>query len=224
MRLKKIVIVVQLFLLMLLESGLLAGCSSGPRLDAIGLEENETQETESGMTGGGAGGAENPGGETEAPETEARIAVYVCGAVNSPGVYELEASARVFQAVEAAGGFRDDADQEWVNQAQFLQDGGKIRIYTRQETEQMRQAGMEEGSLLPQDQAGEAQTEGQGLVNLNTATKEELMTLPGIGEAKAEAVIAYRQEQGGFSSIEDIMNISGIKEAVFSKIKDRITV
>ncbi len=203
---------------------MLGGCSSGPRLDAIGLEALETQETESRMSGGEAGGNEVPASETAAPETEARIAVYVCGAVNSPGVYELEASARVFQAVEAAGGFREDADQEWVNQAQFLQDGGKIRIYTRQETEQMRQAGMEEGSLLAEDQTGEAQTEGQGLVNLNTATKEELMTLPGIGEAKAEAVIAYRQEQGGFSAIEDIMNISGIKEAVFSKIKDRITV
>lgn len=203
---------------------MLGGCSSGPRLDAIGLEALETQETESRMSGGEAGGNEVPASETAAPETEARIAVYVCGAVNSPGVYELEASARVFQAVEAAGGFREDADQEWVNQAQFLQDGGKIRIYTRQETEQMRQAGMEAGSLLAEDQTGEAGTEGQGLVNLNTATKEELMTLPGIGEAKAEAVIAYRQEQGGFSAIEDIMNISGIKEAVFSKIKDRITV
>lgn len=224
MRWKKIVIVVQLFLLMFFQSGMLGGCSSGPRLDAIGLETLETQESESGMSGGEAGGNEVSASETAAPETEARIAVYVCGAVNSPGVYELEASARVFQAVEAAGGFREDADQEWVNQAQFLQDGGKIRIYTRQETEQMRQAGMEEGSLLAEDQTGEVGTEGQGLVNLNTATKEELMTLPGIGEAKAEAVIAYRQEQGGFSAIEDIMNISGIKEAVFSKIKDRITV
>ena len=157
-------------------------------------------------------------------ETEPSIAVYVCGAVNCPGVYELSASARVYQAVEAAGGFRDDADQEWVNQAQFLQDGGKIRIYTRLETDQMRQEGLEEGSVLPEGQDAQTEQAGESPVNLNTATREELMTLPGIGEAKADAVIAYREENGGFSSPEEIMNISGIKEAVFSQIKDRITV
>ena len=150
--------------------------------------------------------------------------MYVCGAVNCPGVYELSASARVYQAVEAAGGFRDDADQEWVNQAQFLQDGGKIRIYTRLETDQMRQEGLEEGSVLPEGQDAQTEQAGESPVNLNTATREELMTLPGIGEAKADAVIAYREENGGFSSPEEIMNISGIKEAVFSQIKDRITV
>ena len=131
-------------------------------------------------------------------ETEPSIAVYVCGAVNCPGVYELSASARVYQAVEAAGGFRDDADQEWVNQAQFLQDGGKIRIYTRLETDQMRQEGLEEGSVLPEGQDAQTEQAGESPVNLNTATREELMTLPGIGEAKADAVIAYREENGGF--------------------------
>lgn len=200
-------------LLLALIAALPAGCSSGPQLTVMEMED--TSET---------------GGQPETVQTEPRIetepsiAVYVCGAVNCPGVYELSASARVYQAVEAAGGFRDDADQEWVNQAQFLQDGGKIRIYTRQETDQMRQEGLEEGAELPDGQTAEAQQAGDGLVNLNTATREELMTLPGIGEAKADAVIAYREENGGFSSPEEIMNISGIKEAVFSQIKDRITV
>lgn len=224
MRLRKNVMAAKLFLLMLLQAGFLAGCSSRPELAVVGIEE-ESRGSGEDATGGLDLAAETAGGRTETvAQTEAVIAVYVCGAVNCPGVYELKESARVYQAVEAAGGFRADADQEWVNQAQFLQDGGKIRIYTRQETDEMRQEGLEEGSIPQEDGPGETGEAETGLVNLNTATLEELMTLPGIGEAKAQAVIAYREEQGGFSSIEDIMQISGIKEAVFSKIKDRITV
>lgn len=200
-------------LLLAVMAALSAGCSSGPQLTVMEMEE--ASET----------GEQSETVQTEPRiETEPSIAVYVCGAVNCPGVYELSASARVYQAVEAAGGFRDDADQEWVNQAQFLQDGGKIRIYTRLETDQMRQEGLEEGSVLPEGQDAQTEQAGESPVNLNTATREELMTLPGIGEAKADAVIAYREENGGFSSPEEIMNISGIKEAVFSQIKDRITV
>lgn len=200
-------------LLLAVMATLPAGCSSGPQLTVMEMEE--ASET----------GEQSETVQTEPRiETEHSIAVYVCGAVNCPGVYELSASARVYQAVEAAGGFRDDADQEWVNQAQFLQDGGKIRIYTRLETDQMRQEGLEEGSVLPEGQDAQTEQAGESSVNLNTATREELMTLPGIGEAKADAVIAYREENGGFSSPEEIMNISGIKEAVFSQIKDRITV
>lgn len=200
-------------LLLAVMAALPAGCSSGPQLTVMEMEE--ASET----------GEQSETVQTEPRiETEPSIAVYVCGAVNCPGVYELSASARVYQAVEAAGGFRDDADQEWVNQAQFLQDGGKIRIYTRLETDQMRQEGLEEGSMLPEGQDAQTEQAGESSVNLNTATREELMTLPGIGEAKADAVIAYREENGGFSSPEEIMNISGIKEAVFSQIKDRITV
>ena len=200
-------------LLLAVMAALPAGCSSGPQLTVMEMEE--ASET----------GEQSETVQTEPRiETEPSIAVYVCGAVNCPGVYELSASARVYQAVEAAGGFRDDADQEWVNQAQFLQDGGKIRIYTRLETDQMRQEGLEEGSVLPEGQDAQTEQAGESPVNLNTATREELMTLPGIGEAKADAVIAYREENGGFSSPEEIMNISGINEAVFSQIKDRITV
>lgn len=200
-------------LLLAVMAALPAGCSSGPQLTVMEMEE--ASET----------GEQSETVQTEPRiETEPSIAVYVCGAVNCPGVYELSVSARVYQAVEAAGGFRDDADQEWVNQAQFLQDGGKIRIYTRLETDQMRQEGLEEGSVLPEGQDAQTEQAGESPVNLNTATREELMTLPGIGEAKADAVIAYREENDGFSSPEEIMNISGIKEAVFSQIKDRITV
>ncbi len=141
------------------------------------------------------------------------ICVHVCGAVNNPGVYELKQGSRVFEAVELAGGFAEDASQDFVNMAQELSDALRLYIPTVQEA-----------------QAWEGQNEvsdgkdADGLININTADKEQLCTLPGIGEAKAEAVIAYRQLNGKFESKEQIMEIDGIKEAMFSKIKDKICV
>ncbi len=142
-----------------------------------------------------------------------RIFVYICGAVVRPGVYELPAGSRIVQVIEAAGGLTEDADSLLVNQAKIVEDGEQIRIFTKEEAEEVEiQMNTETG------------TTADGKVNINTATAEVLMTLSGIGEAKAEAIIQYREEHGDFTVIEDIMNIPGIKEAVFSKIRDRITV
>ncbi len=153
--------------------------------------------------------------------------VYVCGAVKNAAVYPITDGMRVCDAIALAGGFASDADREWLNQAESIYDGQKIYVYTLEETGQLREsgAGIEgEGPL-----AGSADTPGaagstDGKVNLNTASREELMSLPGIGEAKADAILAYRSEYGPFSSIEEIQNISGIKSGVFSKIQDLITV
>ena len=134
------------------------------------------------------------------------IYVYICGEVATPGVYELSENSRIYEAVDAAGGFTENAARESVNLASKVSDGMQITIYNK-----------EEAASLP---AGGS----SGLVNLNTATKEELMTLKGIGESKAEDIIRYREKSGGFKKIEDIMKISGIKEAGFQKIKDNITV
>lgn len=144
-------------------------------------------------------------------ETTDIATVYVCGAVQHPGVYELSGDGRICDAVEAAGGFAEDADTCAVNLAEMLTDGSQIYIPK-----------VEESAGLPQSKAagGEAST----LINLNTATKEQLMELPGIGAAKAEAILSYRESVGKFSCIEEIMNVSGIKEASFSKIRMLITV
>lgn len=145
----------------------------------------------------------------EEAETEAVCYVHVCGEVESPGVYGLPEDSRIYEAIEAAGGFTDEAAEETLNLAAKISDGMQILVYSRSEAE-----------TLPEvSGAGEA-----GLVNLNTASKEELMTLKGIGESRAEDIIRYREEAGGFSAIEDIMKVPGIKEAGFQKIKDRITV
>lgn len=145
------------------------------------------------------------------------IYVDVTGAVNRPGVVTLPFGARVYEAVAKAGGFSEEAAAELVNQAAVLSDGQQVRVYTRDEAEDMTVTLPDAGNGPAA--AGEAV---QGKVNINEAAAEELMTLPGIGESKAADIIRYREENGGFDRIEDIMNISGIKEAVFGKIKDKI--
>lgn len=172
---------------------------------------------ETALSGGGeAVRAESEGlPVTEAPE--APVCVYVCGAVKNPGIYELPQGARIFEAIQKAGGFSPEADQEWLNQAEQVRDGQRLRVYTAEET-----AGLEEDGVFLDNR--ETWKEGPQKINLNTASKDELMTLSGIGEAKAEAILAYRREHGAFASIEEIQNIPGIKSAVFSKIKDQIVV
>ena len=143
--------------------------------------------------------------QSEEPEAPApQVSVYVCGAVKKPGVYALDANLRVADAVDAAGGMRKDADTEYVNLAQRLSDGIKIRIPTKEET-------MSEGADTKQ-------------VNINTADEAALCTLTGIGSAKAREIIEYREKNGPFSCIEDIMKVPGIKEAGFEKIKEQITI
>lgn len=139
------------------------------------------------------------------------IYVHVCGAVEKPDVYELPADSRVYEAVKAAGGFTEDADENYVNQAQTLSDGMKLVIPTREQTEAFISAGADNSV-------------SDGRININTASEAELCNIPGIGAARAAAIIAYRQEKGGFSSIEDIMNVSGIKEATYEKIKNSIKI
>lgn len=156
---------------------------------------------------------------TAAGETDARIYVDVAGAVRNPGVVKLTQGARVYEAIELAGGFTEDAAVSAVNQASVLQDGQQLYICTSEEqkTKQL-------SSADPVESSGEDRPADTGKVDINQASEEELMTLPGIGASKAADIVRYREEQGRFEQIEDIMNISGIKEAVFGKIKDKITV
>ncbi|MDO4340521.1 MAG: helix-hairpin-helix domain-containing protein [Eubacteriales bacterium] len=183
---------------------------------AASSAEGETQEP----AGASAEGETQNSAATSA-ETEAEIYVDVCGAVAEPGVYSLKPGSRVFQAIELAGGLLPEAAAEYVNRAKGLTDGEQVYIPTREEAET--------GDLLitapqPEKQEAASASETGGKVNLNTADAEELMTLKGIGATRADAILAYRAEHGGFSSIEEIMNVQGIKEGTFEKIKDNIAV
>lgn len=158
--------------------------------------------------------------------------VHICGEVKKPGVYRMEAGDRIYQAVEMAGGFTKEAAIDYVNQAEKVQDGLKIRIPSVNETEKnagqqavLEEAGTGKGLEYAKDKAKEAGSEkAAGLVNINTADEAELCTLKGIGKSRAQAIIAYRTEQGSFSRKEDIMKVNGIKESSYEKIKDNIIV
>lgn len=139
--------------------------------------------------------------------------VHVCGAVRNPGVYPMPEGSRVYEAVEAAGGFLEDADENYRNQAEKLQDGMKLYIPTKDE--------VQNGVVITGEQE---ETNGSGLVNINTASEEVLCTLPGIGTSKAKSIIAYREEHGKYGRTEDLMNVPGIKDGLFQKVKDSITV
>ncbi|MBQ7429976.1 MAG: helix-hairpin-helix domain-containing protein [Butyrivibrio sp.] len=156
------------------------------------------------------------------------VYVHVCGAVANEGVYELQAGSRVIDAVNAAGGFDPEADTEYVNQATEVSDGLKVRIPYKRETESLGASatGIETMSqdISPVDGVLSQDHKKSGLLDINTATSEELCELPGIGEGYAQRIISYRQEEGSFKTIEDIMKVKGIKDKLFSQIKDLITV
>lgn len=182
-------------------SVLLSGCGKSKDMDfqEISLEELDEEGT--------SGEKEVLSDGTE--ETPEKIYVHICGEVKKPGVYELNDGSRIFEAIEAAGGMTKAAAGDSVNQAEALSDGQQLYIPSSAE---IQKENLETAEI------------SDGKVNLNKASKEELMTLSGIGEAKAEAIIRYREENGSFRTIEDIMEIEGIKEGVFRKIEDQITV
>lgn len=157
--------------------------------------------------------------QTVEEKSEDLIYVYVCGQVRSPGVYSMAAGSRLFQAVDMAGGILSEGDLTRINLAATLEDGQKVYIPSREEAEPM-----PETEKTPASSDDRAYGISNGRVNINRASKEALMTLPGIGETKADAILAYRQAEGAFESTEDLMQVPGIKEGVFSKIKDRISI
>ncbi len=189
-----------------------SGTAGGPGSESAGA----------GMTPSGTGGAED-GLESTGQAGMSTLFVHICGEVVKPGVYELPEGSRIFDAVEAAGGFTQDASESYVNLAQVLEDGWKVEIPGAGAVCNAGPGNMAGITGNTADMGGNAGA-GDGLVDINTATKQELCTLPGVGESRAESIISYRERNGGFERIEDIMKVEGIKEGMFSKMKDKICV
>ena len=147
--------------------------------------------------------------KTEGSEKgESKVTVDVKGAVANPGVYTLKASARVTDAIKAAGGMTEDADAKSVNLAASLSDEEVVYVATKDE------------NLSVLGQSGTK----DGKINLNTATSEELQTISGIGAKRAEDIIAYRESHGGFQSVDDLKNVSGIGDKTLDKIRESLYV
>lgn len=202
-----------------------------------GSGEEESGSLGSGEEGRSASDADAQWEAGSGSDAEMLIYVQVSGAVVRPGVYALPAGARIFQAIELAGGLTGEAESSSLNQAGFLADGQMVYVMDKEEAAAWAagaSAGDGSGAVpgmpggdVSEGQSGRARSDGgaeDGKVNLNTATESDLMALPGIGAAKAKSILAWREENGGFSQIEDLMKIQGIKEGVFSKIKDSVKV
>ena len=190
---------IRVFLVIIFCISMLCGCGSRNTvyLEKIQTETSEVPQTE----------------EKDSTKETGSCFVYVCGAVVNPGVYELPENSRVYEAVAMAGGMTEDAGAEAVNQAEIVTDGQMLRIPT-----------IAEVLAAQEDASCDSGATDDGLLNINQAEVADFMTLPGIGQSKAEALVKYREEHGKFSSIEEIMNVDGIKEGVFNKIKDSIKV
>lgn len=156
------------------------------------------------------------------------IYVHLCGAVKEPGLYEVQSGSRLYEVLKRAGGLTEEACDTFLNQAQVLADGSQIYVPTKEEVAKGTVENNENSQIgnnsSGENSSGDEKDSSLNKVNINTADVDELMTLSGIGESKAKAIVEYRDSNGGFKSIEELMNISGIKEGVFQKIKDSITV
>lgn len=202
------------FLLVALVLSCCTGCGkddSSQELQSLTVEasaEESKEETE-----------DSEGDSSQKDSRDEPIYVFVCGAVQAPGVYALEQGARVYEALILAGGMISEGAAEYVNQAQPLVDGEQIYIPTKEEVQQGT-AGEKKDLFIKTEE----DTENDSKVNINTATEEGLKSIPGIGDTRAKSIIQYREENGGFQTIEDLMNVPGIKKGVFEKLKDSITV
>ena len=223
-------------------------------IDEDGLKENQQQISDgNGMT------------LIEEQVEASEIAVHICGAVKQPGVYYLKENQRLYEGIQKAGGFREDAKEDYLNQALVLEDGMKIVVPTKEEvkreellkSENQKEKGAETGKSVNSEKTSDSyiysqkttenlamedgwiqrkeiqpETEEElnesensnGKVDLNTADETLLCTLPGIGESRAKSIIAYRQEHGPFQQPEDVMKVSGIKQAAYEKIKSYVMV
>ncbi len=227
----------------------LQGDAAGQEVSAQGVSTGKEQRAADGEDRGTEMSATSNLAQADAAAIQSGVIyVHVCGAVARPGVYELETGSRVYEAVQWAGGFTENAEQNYVNQAQALEDGVKLVIPTREEAAaaEEREAAFasekaQEGvSDQPQDSAGKeigivggTAPEGQGRdtdgaqggrININTASEAQLCEIPGVGATRAAAIISYRESHGAFEKPEDIMKVNGIKEGMYEKIKDSISV
>ena len=214
----------------------LTGCGNKPVMYELDMDETDIQVTYTDekapdeCEGAGAGDADAAILDTADVVQEQKVLiVHLCGAVNNPGVYELAIDSRIIDGINEAGGFAENASEDALNLAMEVTDGSRIYVPTIDEVEaETDNAGVYGADRYVTQGMGSSGTEtavlGDKKVNINTADISELMTLSGIGESRAKSIVAYRQEHGGFKSIEEIKNISGIGDASFEKLKGDITI
>ena len=196
------------FFLLMSSITMLYGCSKGQSELFLTTRDNDLAEVQQSDMEISENGLTLAQQNKTGPEDT--VFVYICGEVLKPGVYEMPVGSRIYEVINLAGGLTGEADPDYLNQVEMVEDGQKIKVPILQE-------------YPLQDENQEIQGKG-GRVNINTATEEVLTTLTGIGSSRAKDIISYRDNNGGFKSIEEIKNVSGIKDGLYNKIKDGITV
>ena len=197
----------------------ITGCSDRA-VTLSDITENSTEEeAQPGTDGVSLDGSQ----VTDSGETPATITVYICGCVLKPGVYELPEGSRICDGLDAAGGFAEGADETRINLAGYLKDGDMV--FFPEEGEEIPEGAVSEARPISgTTAAGVTSGTSSSLININTASEDALCSLPGIGSSKAKAIIKYREDNGPFTDISQIMNVSGIGENLYNNIKDLICV
>lgn len=200
----------------------LTGCSGiGKDADKSNVESLEELDI---SDASGADEKKNTQEETQKSKAQ-KVCVYVCGQVKHPGVYRLDADSRICDAITAAGGLTKKAAQTAVNQAEKLEDGQQIYIPSQKELSSgSGKEASNPGGAGSSIQTGESGASSSGKVNINMAGKEELMTLSGIGEARAQAILQYRESNGRFQTKEQLKEVEGIKDGIYGKLEDQIEI
>ncbi len=197
---KKYILCIALVSFLIMITG---GCSPGFLSDLYPVRDSIPDQKQDEIAEFTAAGNEDI--ETGTGSDDHWIYVHVCGCVKNPGLYRLKEGSRIDAAIRAAGGFSKEADEKSVNLALPVEDGTQIEVLSASVSE-------------------EKNSSRDSRINLNLAQKEDLMTLNGIGENRALAIIAYREEHGGFSSVEELKEVEGIGDGIYQKIKNAIKI
>lgn len=163
-------------------------------------------------------------GVKETNDLEGKIIVHITGEVKNTGILVLKEEARIADAIESAGGATEEADLNKINLAYTLKDGQKIYIPNKEDEENIEYITEGSGNNVSVENGDESEMKEKIKININTASQAELEELPGIGEAIASRIIEYREENGRFNKIEDLLNVKGIGDAKFTEIKEYVVV
>ena len=163
-------------------------------------------------------------GVRETNDLEGKIIVHITGEVKNTGILVLKEEARIADAIESAGGATEEADLNKINLAYTLKDGQKIYIPNKEDEENIEYITEGSGNNVSVENGDESEMKEKIKININTASQAELEELPGIGEAIASRIIEYREENGTFNKIEDLLNVKGIGDAKFAEIKEYVVV
>ena len=163
-------------------------------------------------------------GVRETNDLEGKIIVHITGEVKNTGILVLKEEARIADAIESAGGATEEADLNKINLAYTLKDGQKIYIPNKEDEENIAYITEGSGNNVSVENGDESEMKEKIKININTASQAELEELPGIGEAIASRIIEYREENGRFNKIEDLLNVKGIGDAKFTEIKEYVVV